>query len=56
MTEIFKVKIGIATELMKGVISKINLNVTVAYHVLKGMTLKHHLPQVQKYGTKFPQK
>ena len=51
MFEIFKVKTGIAPELMKGVLNlliyliicRINLNVTVAYHILQGMAFKWHL-------------
>ena len=62
MTEIFKIKIGIAPERLKGflnllmhlIIWGINLNLTIVYPALKGMELKRHLLEVQNYGTKFP--
>ena len=65
MTEIFKVKTGIAPELMKGVFeftdvpynlrnqSKCNCSIPCT---VKGMTLKRHLQCVQNYETKFTQK
>ena len=63
MTEIFKVKTGVAPELMKMflnllmylIVRGISLNVTGVYHVPKGMALKQHLLQVQNYRIRFPE-